>query len=365
VKKVTGIYTTYYVWEGAQVIAEYSNVPAGSGGTSYYLADRLSTRMTTDSGGVFKGTQDHLPFGDEAGTSGTTEKHRFTTYERDAESSSDYAMNRQHQSGTGRFMRPDPVAGTLVNPQSFNRYTYALNDPVNLYDPLGLYEACVHQAMTEYLAKLSGRFSDSVASQLGHFAGKEEGGADSSRYAATNPWNTFLGYVFHTGPMRDVHFASARQLASEMSKFPGYIANRDFKSAGFVLHSIEDVHGAHLDLSPWGHAMAGHAPDRLIGDSKFINVSNEVYQFLTGDPTGKLTPEQYKGLLNAIWATCGKQGDLNKLTRPRTVGGGGGGGFSGGFGGYPSWWYNMWDFLNWLYSIPVGGPREKDPNHYA
>ena len=131
--------TTYYVWEGTQVIAEYSNAAAGAGGTSYYLADRLSTRMTTDTTGVFKGTQDHLPFGDEGGTTGTTEKHRFTNYERDAESASDYAMNRQHQYANGRFMQPDRVAGGASNPQSLNRYEYSLNDPVNAADPSGLY----------------------------------------------------------------------------------------------------------------------------------------------------------------------------------------------------------------------------------
>jgi RHS repeat-associated protein len=312
--------------------------------------------MSTDSNGAFKGTQDHLPFGDDGGTSGTSEKHRFTNYERDAESGSDYAMNRQHQNANGRFMQPDPVAGTLVNPQSMNRYTYVLNDPINLNDPLGLYEGCVHQAMTEYLAKLSGRLSDSVAAQLGHFAGDEEGGADSSRYAATNPWNVFLGYAFHTGPMRNVHFASASKLAKEQGKFEGYIANRDFKNAGFVLHSIEDVHGAHLGLSAFDHFKAGHDPDRLIGDVNFINVANEVSQFLTENPAAKLTPEQYTGLLNAIWATCDKQDDLNKLTRPRTVRGGGGGGIGFGGGGYGGWWWGaLRNFLNWLHFIPVGG----------
>ncbi|MFQ5684739.1 MAG: peptidoglycan DD-metalloendopeptidase family protein, partial [Candidatus Binatia bacterium] len=38
----------------------------------------------------------------------------------------------------GRFMTPDPLAGTIRNPQSLNRYAYVLNDPINLIDPLGL-----------------------------------------------------------------------------------------------------------------------------------------------------------------------------------------------------------------------------------
>ena len=352
VKKTTSnnAYTTYCIWEGGQVIAEYSNAPAGAGGNSYYLADRLSNRMITDTNGAFKGTQDHLPFGEEGGVSGTSEKHRFTNYERDTESNTDYAMNRQYETANGRFKQADPLAGSLMNPQSLNSYSYALNDPVNFYDPLGLFEGCVHQAMTEYLAKLSGRFSDSVARQLGVFAGKQAGGADSFLYQAfPNPINIILGF-FGLGPSADIHFASEEKLAEEEGRFAGYIAKGDRRSlqrAGFVLHSIEDVHGAHLGYHlPFGHAGSGHDPDRLVGGDTFMNVSNEVYQFLTGNPNAKLTPEQYKGLLNAIYAACAKQGDAKKLTRPRTVGAGGGGGFGGGgFGGSP---FGNWDIFDLL-----------------
>ena len=49
VKSVTQAGTTYYVWEGSQVIAEYSNAQqSGSGGVRYYHQDRLSTRMITN-----------------------------------------------------------------------------------------------------------------------------------------------------------------------------------------------------------------------------------------------------------------------------------------------------------------------------
>jgi hypothetical protein len=42
-----------------------------------------------------------------------------------------------YESNLGRWMTPDPVAGDVTNPQSLNRYTYVLNNPVNLVDPLG------------------------------------------------------------------------------------------------------------------------------------------------------------------------------------------------------------------------------------
>jgi len=156
VKKVAGGVTAHYVWEGSQVIAEYDGntgaliseyVFAGSrmvereqsGVVRYFLQDRLSTRVITDGSGTLVGREDHLPFGEDSGTgSGETEKHRFTSYERDSETGSDYAINRQYQNTNGRFMQPDPIGGSLDNPQSINRYDYALNDPVNLADPTGL-----------------------------------------------------------------------------------------------------------------------------------------------------------------------------------------------------------------------------------
>jgi RHS repeat-associated protein len=155
VKKVAGGLTTHYVWEGAQVIAEYNGstgaliseyIFAGSrmvardqgGVLRYFHQDRLSTRMITDSTGAVVGTEDHLPFGEDAGTTGETEKHRFTSYERDSESGTDQAINRQHQYAKGRFMQGDPIGGSLIYPQTLNRYAYAGNDPINFADPMGL-----------------------------------------------------------------------------------------------------------------------------------------------------------------------------------------------------------------------------------
>jgi hypothetical protein len=264
-----------------------------------------------------------------------------------------------------RAIRELIVAASLMNPQSLNRYSYVLNDPVNLYDPLGLYKACVHQAMTEYLARLAG-LSAGIASQLGQFAGGREGGADSFRYSATNPLNAFLGFL-GLGPSATIHFASEERIGSEKRKFAGYIASgvtgnsKALQRAGFLLHSIEDVHGAHkgFDL-PFGHAFAsifGNDPDGLIGDPKFLNVANEVYQLLSGNPNAMLTAEQITGLMNAIFATCGAQGDAKKLTRPRTVGRGFDGRdavwFGGGFrGNNPFWNWNIFDLLQLLFPKP-------------
>lgn len=139
VKRVEQGYTTYSIWEGSNAIAEYSNRPQTTvGGRKFYHPDRLSNRLITDSSGVVKGASDELPFGDEGGRSGEGEKHRFTSYERDRESGTDYAMNRRYSQFTGRFNRPDPIAGSRLNPQTLNRYSYSIGDPVDFSDPSGL-----------------------------------------------------------------------------------------------------------------------------------------------------------------------------------------------------------------------------------
>ena len=155
-KKLVGMAATIYVWEGAQVVSEHDSTgallaeyvysgsrmiaKAASGVVRYYLSDRLSTRLVLDSSGTTVARQAHLPFGDPFGQSGTQEKHHFTTYEQDAETGLDYAINRGYSSVVGRFMSADPYrpSGYMEDPRSWNRYSYTRNVLTNRVDPLGL-----------------------------------------------------------------------------------------------------------------------------------------------------------------------------------------------------------------------------------
>src|SRR6266571_4764688 len=148
--------TTVYIFSGSKVIAEYDNGAAvgspsreyiysggallakiDSAGTKYYHQDHLSNRLVTDLNGNTLAQLGHYPFG-ESWYNATNDKLLFTTYERDSESGNDYAMMRYSVNRLGRFSSPDPLSGTTGNPQSLNKYAYALNDPGNLRDPLGL-----------------------------------------------------------------------------------------------------------------------------------------------------------------------------------------------------------------------------------
>ncbi len=66
------------------------------------------------------------------------EKRFAKLQHRDSETSLDPTPNRMFSSGEGRWLSPDPLFGNVSNPQSLNRYAYALNTPNCLVDPSGL-----------------------------------------------------------------------------------------------------------------------------------------------------------------------------------------------------------------------------------
>ncbi|MBK8150793.1 MAG: RHS repeat-associated core domain-containing protein [Acidobacteria bacterium] len=111
-----------------------------------------SPRVITDSQGNVIARRDFKPFGEEitsnTGERTTTAKYgvsdnlrqKFTTYQRDEETGLDFAEARMYRNNHARFTAPDPLlsSASLGNPQTFNRYVYVGNNPVNVTDPLGL-----------------------------------------------------------------------------------------------------------------------------------------------------------------------------------------------------------------------------------
>jgi len=67
---------------------------------------------------------------------------RFTGKERDQESGLDYFGARYFGSALGRFTSPDPLMASAKawDPQTWNRYSYARNNPLALIDPTGMAE---------------------------------------------------------------------------------------------------------------------------------------------------------------------------------------------------------------------------------
>jgi RHS repeat-associated protein len=167
VKSVSAGTTTVSIYSGSSVLAEYDNGaaptapsreyiynPAGGettgllamisgSATTYYHQDHLSVRLTTDGTigsptyGQVLSQEGHLPFGEPWYQSGTGNNWLFTSYNRDSESGLDYALARYYDSRTGTFCSADPLAGSPGDPQSWNRYPYGRNDPIDITDPSG------------------------------------------------------------------------------------------------------------------------------------------------------------------------------------------------------------------------------------
>src|SRR6266481_2074032 len=133
------------LWQGNIYVGGRHLVEDG-GGTNFSHSDWLGTERvrTTNTGTVCESIAS-LPFGDGQTTTGAcyhSSPLHFTGKERDSESGLDDFGARYFGSSVGRFTSPDPLlsSGRLANPQTWNRYSYALNNPLRIVDPTGLYD---------------------------------------------------------------------------------------------------------------------------------------------------------------------------------------------------------------------------------
>lgn len=114
----------------------------------YWHKDHLGSIVasTNASGGVIE-RMAYDPFGkrrhiggqfDQTGTIDASSTSRgFTGHEHLDELDFIHMNARVYDPDIGRFLSADPTVPDTKNPQAFNRYTYVMNNPLNLYDPTG------------------------------------------------------------------------------------------------------------------------------------------------------------------------------------------------------------------------------------
>ena len=127
-------------WDGAQLAFR-----SGNGDTYFAHKDWVNTdRVHSGPSGTVGATYTSLPWGD-GGLMNYSDGYagwdfaRFADMDANLESSTYHATLRQYAQTPGRWMSPDPYAGSydFGNPQSLNRYAYALNNPLFFFDPVG------------------------------------------------------------------------------------------------------------------------------------------------------------------------------------------------------------------------------------
>ncbi len=108
-----------------------------TGAWQYNASDHLgSPRAVWNSSGTKFEDHKYWPYGED--TSATLNQHLgFTLMERNDALPISYDHARSQQYNLGRFVSPDVLAGGASDPQSWNRYAYARDNPLKYVDPNG------------------------------------------------------------------------------------------------------------------------------------------------------------------------------------------------------------------------------------
>jgi RHS repeat-associated protein len=113
----------------------------GSGETftlSYIHQDSLgSSNLTTDGSATEVSRSGYKPFGENYLPTGTMPTDKKFTGQRLDSTGLYYYGARYYDPEIGRFISADTVVPSPTNPQSLNRYSYCLNNPLKMVDPSG------------------------------------------------------------------------------------------------------------------------------------------------------------------------------------------------------------------------------------
>ena len=156
VKQVTGGVTRYSVYDASGALIEIDEVSGAktdyirasgmtlariAGSTITWLHhDHLGSAVAgTNSAGAVVWRESEQPFGEDWTSAAANDNQAgYTGHVEDAATGLVYMQARYYDPVIGRFLSIDPTPFTAGRPSMFNRYAYAGNDPVNVWDPFGL-----------------------------------------------------------------------------------------------------------------------------------------------------------------------------------------------------------------------------------
>ena len=257
----------------------------GAGSYSYYASDHLGTpRIAT---GAVSESHRYYPFGEEVTSTFGNQPLKFAVMERDISSGHDYDHARFHNAPGGRFLSPDAVGGDPEDPQSWNRYAYAKNNPLLYVDPNGQ-EPLTHTAAQQLHAAATAVRDYGNAIVTPQFFGSGYTRGD----VVTNAVSGLIGFV---GDVLDIG-SSAEEVVSG-SPEAGHAIARDVAAAigaftilrGIATSALGEASG----IEPYDRRLHyGNTPTRgdraALGADSGEVVNHEpplVKRYYEGDPT--------------------------------------------------------------------------------
>jgi len=143
-KSSNGSWIDYYNAFGRRIAMRKHTGPSDPGTVYYLLSDTLgSTSTVLNSTGAVVESEKYYPYGSlrSAQPSGgiTLTDRKFTGQQDEGTPFGLYDYGaRFYSTVIGRFTSADPLAPAMGNPQTWDRYAYAIDDPLVYTDPTGL-----------------------------------------------------------------------------------------------------------------------------------------------------------------------------------------------------------------------------------
>jgi RHS repeat-associated protein len=157
---LSAIFSPLSVFAGNQLIATIKGTGATAQVYSVSTDHLTGSNVVTNSSGTIEELMDYYPYGDirldeKAGS--FNEQRKFAGHEYDVDTSLSYMNARYYNGKIGRFVSQDPAFWDfshaqvqLVDPQSWNSYAYARNNPLINIDESGQFWDTVLDTATTY-----------------------------------------------------------------------------------------------------------------------------------------------------------------------------------------------------------------------
>lgn len=172
-------------------------------------------------------------------------RQQFTSKERDNETGLDYFGARYYSSAQGRFTSVDPSRKSVVlnNPQSWNGYTYALNNPLGYVDNNGKWPTPIHELIIDLAFKgLSRAQRQEIKDGSWNVDDPRQGGQDvaqSNQHGMTKPGQSQAEAADAAGQFVNYNVDQAQEMRNHAGRYP--FAPSSLFYFGRAFHTVSDM----------------------------------------------------------------------------------------------------------------------------